>query len=135
MKASGEASLRPCEEDAIPVVGWRMRQHRLAPVCQDATRPVVAESKRTTGVDGSVLDTKWRSGSRAIGMSSAKQPSDVSNEWIVEMAIPLTALGLKGEPGERIGLALQRCGTSRAGVRSCGTWGDGKRRGVLVLDP
>jgi hypothetical protein len=62
--------------------------------------------------------------------------SDEDEEWIVEMAIPMEALGLEGVSGERVGLELRRCdrlrsadGTSR---RTCATWGD--RHSQLVLD-
>ena len=64
--------------------------------------------------------------------------SDNDEEWLIEMAIPLGALGLKGEKGERIGVSVRRCDTLHSGARVCGSWGyggaDGERRGVLVFD-
>jgi hypothetical protein len=61
-------------------------------------------------------------------------PTDNDEEWLIEMAIPLEALGLKEEPGERIGVAIHRCDTLHSKVRSCGSWGEGDQRGVLVFE-
>jgi hypothetical protein len=59
--------------------------------------------------------------------------SDDDEEWIVEVAIPLAELGLKGESGERVSFAARRCDTPKGGRRTCGHWG-GEVAGVLVLD-
>jgi len=60
--------------------------------------------------------------------------TDHDEEWVIEMALPFESLGLEGVPGERIGLSMRRCDTPFDGKRSCGTWGDGSHRAVLVLD-
>lgn len=61
-------------------------------------------------------------------------PSDDDEEWVIEMAIPFEALGLKGDAGERVGFSVRRCDTPKNGRRACGTWGGGVERGMLVLD-
>jgi len=61
-------------------------------------------------------------------------PSDDDEEWVLELAIPLAALGLhghageRGERGERVAFAVERCDTTRDGTRSCSS-----TRDVLVL--
>jgi hypothetical protein len=61
-------------------------------------------------------------------------PGDNDEEWVLEVAIPFESLGLEGEPGERIGLAMDRCDTLRSGKRVCGAWGQRPHK-ILVLDP
>lgn len=60
-------------------------------------------------------------------------PSDDDEEWLVEVAVPLAELGLKGERGERVSFAVRRCDTPKGGRRTCGQWG-GEVAGILVLD-
>jgi hypothetical protein len=55
-------------------------------------------------------------------------PTDDDEEWVIELAIPLAALGLQGRAGERVAFAVERCDTTRDGTRGCGT-----AREVLVL--
>ena len=50
------------------------------------------------------------------------------------MAIPLVALGFKGEPGESARFSIRRCDTFKSGATSCGTWGEGPKKGVIVLE-
>jgi hypothetical protein len=59
--------------------------------------------------------------------------TDHDEEWVIEMAIPFESLGLRGVPGERIGLSMHRCDTPLDGKRACGSWGEGKRT-VLLLE-
>jgi hypothetical protein len=105
---------------------------------------VVADGARDVGAalrDGTLpFDYGWNSGAHTSheldGTPNASENED--EEWVIEIAIPLDALGLKGEKGERVGLWLRRCDTpkskpERPGVRSCGSWGAGERRGVLVF--
>jgi hypothetical protein len=54
--------------------------------------------------------------------------SDDDEEWVIELAIPLAALGLQGNAGERVPFAVDRCDTTRNGTRSCS-----RGRQVLVL--
>jgi hypothetical protein len=62
-------------------------------------------------------------------------PSDDDEEWVIELAIPLAALGVRAQAGdriarmERIAFAVDRCDTTHDGKRSCST-----TRAVLVLD-
>jgi cellulose/xylan binding protein with CBM9 domain len=105
----------------------------------DGVRKVGSSSK-----DGSrPFDYQWNSGAHLSHEldGTPNAPENEDEEWVIEMAIPFEALGLKGERGERIGLWLRRCDTpklapftSTPGVRSCGSWGAGDQRGVLVLD-
>jgi len=62
-------------------------------------------------------------------------PGDNDEEWVLEMAIPLESLGLRGEPGERIGLSMGRCDTPHRGPRVCAGWGEAGKHKLLVLDP
>lgn len=56
-------------------------------------------------------------------------PSDDDEEWALELTIPLASLDLRGRLGERLPLAVERCDTTRNGVRACST----TRPVVLVL--
>jgi hypothetical protein len=62
------------------------------------------------------------------------QLGDNDEEWVVEMAIPLAALGLdRATPGTRLPFAIRRCDVG-AGSHACGSWGGGPPRGELILD-
>ncbi len=63
-------------------------------------------------------------------------PNNFDEEWSLELAIPFESLGMKGERGENIGLALSRCDTPKDGSRICAGWGDGQAsgRGRIVLE-
>jgi hypothetical protein len=98
-------------------------------------RGIVTDARRE---GGGPFDARWESRAKvAVDRDGTlDDPSDEDEEWVVEMAIPMDALGLTGARGERIGLELRRCdrlrsadGTSR---RTCATWGD--RRSQLVLE-
>jgi hypothetical protein len=82
------------------------------------------------------FDFRWNSGAHVSHeMDGTPNKSDDNDEeWLIEMAVPLESLGLKGEKGERIGVAVHRCDTFKTGGRSCGSWGEGEKRGVLVLE-
>ena len=83
------------------------------------------------------FDYGWSSGAR-LGVDidgTVNDPSDDDEEWVVEMAIPLSSLGLAGHAGERLALHAHRCDTPKGGARSCGAWGEGRREGLLILDP
>ena len=64
---------------------------------------------------------------------------DNDEEWVVEMSVPLDALGLAAaKAGTRIPFAIRRCevGHDRPpGPQACGSWGAGSTRGELVLEP
>ncbi len=98
-----------------------------------------ADGTRAAGPGGKgsgPFDFRWESGAHVSHEldGTPNQPGDFDEEWVIEMAVPFDALGLRGQKGERVGFAVHRCDTPRSGVRSCGSWGEGDRRGVLVLD-
>lgn len=82
------------------------------------------------------FDARWNSGAHVSVESdgTVNRPGDYDEEWVVEMAIPLAALDLAGEAGERIGFFAGRCDTLPNGEKSCGSWGRAEKRGVLLLD-
>lgn len=62
------------------------------------------------------------------------QLGDNDEEWVVEMSVPLSAIGLDhAAPGTRLPFSVRRCDVG-AGPHACGSWGGGKRRGELILD-
>ena len=83
-------------------------------------------------------DTAWNSGahlSREID-GSMNDPKNLDEEWEIELAIPFAALGLRGEPGENVGLSIHRCDTPKGSRRVCSGWGDavdGRTKGRIVL--
>ena len=86
------------------------------------------------------VDASWRSGahvSREID-GTVDDPRDVDEEWSLETAVPLAAVGLRGVPGERIGFAVERCDAPQPGAEGCGGWGgwrrDDRERGELVIE-
>jgi hypothetical protein len=100
----------------------------------------LADGERRIGAGGPggthPFDFRWNSGAHvSYEMDGTPNKStDNDEEWLIEMAIPLGALGLRGEKGERIGVSMHRCDTPHSGAHVCGSWGEGARRGVLVFD-
>ena len=89
---------------------------------------VVTDARRTKG---GKFDYGWQS---AIHVATERDgtlndPRDDDEEWLLELAIPLAALGLAGRKGERIALSARRCDTPKTGGRVCAGWGS-----TLVLD-
>lgn len=87
------------------------------------------------GADGK-RDLSWESGLKvAIDTDGTiNNPKDEDEEWVVEGALPLRSLGLKGVAGERISIQITRCDVPRnGGPKRCGGFGTGKRPRVLVL--
>lgn len=85
-------------------------------------------------------DFGWSSGvhaSREID-GSINDPRHVDEEWAIEMAIPFASIGMRGEPGENIGLSIHRCDSPLRGPRVCEGWGeaapDARGRGRIVLE-
>jgi hypothetical protein len=81
-------------------------------------------------------DRSWRSRATvAVDRDGTiNQLGDNDEEWVVEMAVPLAALGLDhAAPGTRVPFSVRRCDVG-AGHHACGSWGDGERRGELILD-
>ena len=97
-------------------------------------RGIVTDGER---VSGGPFDARWESRVNVAVDSDGTldDSSDQDEEWVVEMAIPLDALGLKGASGERIGLEISRCDRIRAADgrrhRSCGAWGNSSSEIVL----
>jgi len=58
-----------------------------------------------------------RSGKDADG--TIDQPTDEDEEWVIELAIPLGATGLRDAPAPA---RASRCDTTKDGVARCGTW-------------
>jgi len=97
---------------------------------------VIADGVRAKASASTAFDYVWNSQAR-VAHELEGTPNDPSNndeEWVLELAIPLASLGLKGAHGERIGLWLSRCDTAKGQPRSCGDWGRTHGRGALVLD-
>jgi hypothetical protein len=96
---------------------------------------VVTDARR----DGAgKVDPSWESGI-TLGVDrdgTLNDASDDDEEWIVEAALPWSALGVTPSPGMRIGLSLRRCDTPLGGKRTCGQWGeekDGRPSGAIEL--
>ena len=75
---------------------------------------------------------------------TVNQLGDFDEEWTVQAAIPLGAIsdspehGTSGSPEHgtrRIPFSIRRCEIAHDGPRACGSWGDARRPGELVLDP
>jgi hypothetical protein len=80
---------------------------------------------------GVVSSDGWAQGAR-VGHDldgTLDAPNDDDEEWVIEMALPLAPLGLRGAPSEEIRVAIERCDTFHSGARGCGAW-----IGVLVLE-
>ncbi len=93
-------------------------------VVTDAERPL-----------GGAFDYAWASGTH-VSRELDGTPNDARDddeEWLLEMAIPLEALGLEGQPGERIAFTVRRCDTPKHAARVCAGW-NGAVGGTLVLD-
>jgi hypothetical protein len=99
-------------------------------------KAVVTDSSRRG--DGE-WDLSWSSGvhvSRELD-GTINDPKNMDEEWAIEMAIPFESLGMKGEPGENIGMSLSRCDTPKREPRVCAGWGEGpadRGRGRIVLE-
>ena len=93
---------------------------------------VVTDARRSAS---GALDFDWESHARvAVDRDGTpNDPSDQDEEWVVEMAIPLEAIGLTGRAGERIGLEVHRCDDVPGVGRVCAAWGPQGHGGMLVL--
>jgi hypothetical protein len=84
-------------------------------------------------------DLTWSSGAHASNEldGTINDPRNLDEEWAIEMAIPFESLGMKGDPGENIGMSLHRCDKPRRSQRVCAGWGEGPDdhgRGRIVLE-
>jgi hypothetical protein len=101
-------------------------------VLEGSVRGTMSDA-RTTAAGA---DPSWNSGARLAADTDGtlNDAKDDDEEWTLEWAIPLAAVGHRGAPGETIPLALRRCDTPKHGPRVCAGFGDGHDV-VLVLDP
>jgi hypothetical protein len=82
-------------------------------------------------------DPKWQSHARvAVDRDGTlNKIGDNDEEWVIEMAIPLSSLGLAhAGPGTRLPFSIRRCEVGQNGRHACGSWG-ARPQGELVLDP
>jgi hypothetical protein len=96
-------------------------------------RRAVAPGRRPGG-----CDARWQSHAAvAVDVDGTlNHIHDNDEEWVVELAIPLEALGLAHAlPGTRIAATLSRCEIGHDGRHACGGWGFGAHGGELILDP
>ena len=77
----------------------------------------------------------WDSGAHASTEidGTPNKPDDDDEEWVIEMAIPLSSLGLKENPGERLSVAVHRCDSPKNAPRSCASYGE-RTPVTLVLE-
>jgi hypothetical protein len=96
-------------------------------------RGVVTDAIRRGAAE---FDYSWESGVHVSPEldGTLNDSRDSDEEWVIEMAVPFEALGMRGERGESIGLSVRRCDVPKGGARVCAAWGEGQARGVLVLD-
>jgi hypothetical protein len=86
---------------------------------------------------GRVCDSRWDSGVRvAVDRDGTlNKIGDNDEEWVVEMAVPLAALGFAdAHAGTRIPFSVGRCEVGHGSSRGCGGWGS-HPRGELALGP
>jgi len=95
-------------------------------------KAVITDSMR---VGDGKWDYTWNSGAHASVEidGSVNDPKNIDEEWAIEMAVPFESLGMKGEPGESVGMSVTRCDTPKRSARVCTGWGEGESRGRLVL--
>jgi len=82
-------------------------------------------------------DPSWKSGAVvAVDRDGTlNKVGDNDEEWIVEMAVPLSSIGILGaKAGTRIPFAVRRCDVGKGGPRACGSFGVGALRGEIVFD-
>ena len=94
---------------------------------------VVSDGKRTKPTGH--FDYSWSSGVR-VGCDTdgtINDSRDMDEEWVVEAAIPLAAIGAKPAAGESFGMTIQRCDTPKGAPRVCTSWGE-TRPVRLVLE-
>jgi hypothetical protein len=100
-------------------------------------RAIITDSMRKKGPDGwGKWDYAWNSGAHASPEmdGTLNSPSNMDEEWVIEMAIPFESLGLQGQPGESIGFSASRCDTPKNAARVCASWGDGDVPGRIELE-
>lgn len=92
--------------------------------------------KRRAGDAGSDPCEPWDS-QLTVGVDMDGTPNKLGEwdeEWVLEMSIPLRALGIEDNPGSRISLGLRRCEINNVGLQQCGTWGTAAKHATLILE-
>ncbi len=99
-----------------------------------SARGTITDGER---IPGRPFDPAWESRA-VVGVDrdgTVDDPSDMDEEWVVELGLPLASLGLVGRSGERIGFEVRRCDElhdlGAAPRRSCAAWGN--KHSELVL--
>jgi len=90
-----------------------------------------------TDPTGRVCDRSWESHARvAVDRDGTlNKIGDNDEEWVIEMAVPLAALGFAdAHAGTRIPFSIHRCEIGHGSSRGCGGWG-GEPLGELALGP
>ncbi len=98
----------------------------------------VADSLCTGPKESRRCDATWESRARvAVDRDGTmNKVGDNDEEWVIEMALPLSALGVRNpKAGLTIPFSVRRCEVGHRGVEACGSWGAGDGGGELVLDP
>ncbi len=94
---------------------------------------VVSDARAVAGK----TDQGWESGAK-VAVDRDGTPNDAHDddeEWVVEGAMPLDALGAGS--AREISLSVSRCDAPRGAARTCAAWGQGSGEttiGVLELD-
>src|SRR5579859_4140395 len=103
-------------------------------VIEVSPKGVVTDSVRRGA--GGAYDYSWSSGVHVSPEldGTINKHEDMDEEWVIEMALPFESIGMKGEPGETVGIAIRRCDEPKGQPRICGAWGEGDVRARLVLD-
>jgi hypothetical protein len=131
-------------DDSFRLTFWR---EGIEYAIEVSPKGVVTDAVKVTGRG---YDYSWSSGVHVSPEldGTLNKPDDMDEEWVIEMAIPFEALGLRGERGESLGFSVRRCDTPKApqGLRTlarepsqtqtrvCASWGEGEPRGRLVLE-
>lgn len=81
---------------------------------------VVSDGRR---VGQNAFDYAWKSGVQVACDTDGtiNDASDMDEEWVVEMAVPLDALGIQSQGGP-FRLTIQRCDTPKSAARVCTFW-------------
>jgi hypothetical protein len=96
----------------------------------------VADALCTGALATRTCDPSWESHAEVASDrdGTMNHIGDNDEEWVIEMAIPFSALGVThAGPGTRIPFSISRCEVGH-GPHGCGGWGKGGT-GTLVLDP
>ncbi len=125
---------------------WRDDSFTLSIFVPDAKKALITISATGVVADGMCpddaadlgdarCDLRWESGVHAGADydGTINHIGDFDEEWSIQAAIPLKALGVVPRTGTQIAFTVKRCEIAHDGVRSCGSWGDARTPATLVL--